>query len=126
MPLSHVTSLPNAGRSCSKICLVKVYPAGQPDQAIRLYAIYDEQSNRSLVRSKFFIPELDPNAHILMLFGQDIVRVHKIHQQISGSSNAPFAQKLDLGWVIVGNVCLGDVHQTTTVNAFCTNTTQRG
>ena len=43
-----------AGRSCSKICLVKVYPASHPDKAIRLYAIHDEQSNRSLVRSEFF------------------------------------------------------------------------
>lgn len=42
------------GRSCSKICLVKVFPTGQPDKAVKLYAILDEQSNRSLVRSEFF------------------------------------------------------------------------
>ena len=193
-----------AGRSCSKICLVKVYPASHPDKAIRLYAIHDEQSNRSLVRSEFFevfgengpsspyalrtcaglketmgrratgyvvetlegtvhiplpsliecndipdnreeiptpsaalhhphlknishlIPELDPNAQILMLLGRDIIRVHKVHKQISGPNNAPYAQKLDLGWVIVGNVCLVVVHKTITVNAFYTNTTERG
>ncbi|XP_034057918.1 uncharacterized protein LOC117536928 [Gymnodraco acuticeps] len=43
-----------AGRSCSKICLVNVYPSGHKDKAIKLYAILDEQSNRSLVRSQFF------------------------------------------------------------------------
>ncbi len=41
-------------RSCSKICLVKVFPAGRRDKAVKLYAILDEQSNRSLVRSQFF------------------------------------------------------------------------
>lgn len=192
-----------AGRSCSKIlsCLVKVYPTNQPDQAIRLYAVHDEQSNCSLVCSEFFdvfgengpsspyslrtcagrketmgrratgyvvesldgtvhiplsslikcndtpnnreeiprpsaalhhshlknvshlIPELNPNAHILMLLGRDIIRVHKVHKQISGPKDA---RKLDLGLVIVGNVCLGGVHQATTVNAFYTNTTERG
>ncbi len=153
-------------RSCSKICLVKVCPAGHPDPAIRLYAIHDEQSNRSLVRSELFeifndngtsspyslracaglketmgrratgyivesldstvhvplpsliecnipnnreeiptpnaalhhphlksvtqlIPELDPNTHILMLLGWDIIRVHKVHKQRSGPNDAP-------------------------------------
>ncbi|XP_061136930.1 uncharacterized protein LOC133155543 [Syngnathus typhle] len=32
-------------RSCSKICLVKVYPSGRPDRALKMYAIIDEQSN---------------------------------------------------------------------------------
>lgn len=149
-----------------------MYPAGHPDQAVRLYAIHDEQSNRSLVRSQFFeifnengpsspyslrtcaglketmgrratgyvvesldgtvhipllsliecndipnnreeiptpsaaqhhpylktvthlVPELDPNAHILMLLGRDITTVHKVHKQISGPHDAPYAQKL--------------------------------
>lgn len=41
-------------RSCSKICLIKVHPAGQKHKAVKMYAILDEQSNRSLVRSQFF------------------------------------------------------------------------
>lgn len=40
--------------SCSKLCLVNVYPAGSPDQGRRIYTIIDEQSNRSLARSEFF------------------------------------------------------------------------
>ena len=43
-----------SGRSCAKICLVKVYPATNSDAAVRMYAILDDQSNRSLVRSEFF------------------------------------------------------------------------
>ncbi|XP_072554180.1 uncharacterized protein [Paramormyrops kingsleyae] len=61
-----------------------------------------------------------------MLLGRDVVRVHKVHKQISGPHDEPFAQKLDLGWVIVGNVCLGGVHKTIMVNAFHTNVTERG
>ncbi|KAK7889533.1 hypothetical protein WMY93_025093 [Mugilogobius chulae] len=177
---------------------------GSPDKAVQLYAIHDEQSNRSLVRPEFFelfndcgpsspyslrtcagvketmgrratgyivealdgtvqiplpsliecknipndrdeiptpsaalhhshlksianlIPELDFNAQILMLLGRDVVRVHKVRKQISGPHNAPYAQKLDLGWVIVGNVCLGDVHKTLAVKTLFTNATEKG
>lgn len=193
-----------ADRSCSKICLVKVYPVGCPDKAVPLYAIHEEQSNRSLVRPEFFelfndcgpsspyslrtcagvketmgrratgyivealdgtvqtplpsliecknipndrdeiptpnaamhhshlksvahlIPDLDSNAQILMLLGRDIVRVHKVRKQISGPHNASYAQKLDLGWVIVGNLCLGDVHTTLAVKTLFTNVTEKG
>ena len=41
-------------RSCSKIFLVKVFPAGHRVKALKLYSIIDEQSNRSLVRPQFF------------------------------------------------------------------------
>ncbi|XP_057705305.1 uncharacterized protein LOC130923571 [Corythoichthys intestinalis] len=193
-----------AGRSCSKICLVQVYPAGSPSKAVRLYAIHDEQSNRSLVRPEFFelfndsgpsapyslrtcsgvketmgrratgyvvealdgsvhiplpsliecpdipndrdeiptpdaarhhghlksvahlIPDLDSHAQILMLLGRDVVRAHKVRKQISGPHNAPYVQKLDLGWVIVGNVCLGDVHRNLAVKTLFTNATEKG
>lgn len=42
------------GRSCFKICLVRVYQQGQRERAANKYAILDDQSNRSLVRSDFF------------------------------------------------------------------------
>lgn len=48
------------------------------------------------------IPELDPNAEILILLDRDIVRFHKVWQQVSGPPDTPFAQKMDLGWVLVG------------------------
>lgn len=38
---------------CTQICFVKVYPAGRPDHAKTLYAIHNEQSNRSLARLEF-------------------------------------------------------------------------
>ncbi|CAE1305246.1 unnamed protein product [Acanthosepion pharaonis] len=146
-------------KSCSKICLVKVHPQGQRNKAVRMYAVIDEHSNKSLARPEFFelfsdhgptssyslrtcagvietcadvpdnraeiptpdaalhhkhlariaaeIPNLDQRAPILLLLGRDIIEVHKVHAQINGPHSAPYAQKLDMGWVIVGNVCLG-------------------
>lgn len=187
-----------AAKSCSKICLVKVYQKGQQEKAIRMYAMLDDQSNRSLARTEFFdlfniygdtfpytlktcagikesfgrkatgyqieainggvsltlptliecndipdnreeiptpesafhhphlkriagqIPAIDEKASILLLLGRDILRAHKVRQQINGPGNAPFAQKLDLGWVLVGDVCLGKVHKPT-ICSFKTN-----
>ena len=44
----------DSSRSCSKICLVKTYPAGKKEKAIKVYAVLDEQSNKSLAKSEFF------------------------------------------------------------------------
>ena len=59
------------------------------------------------------------------MLGRDIVRVHKVRQQVSGPHNAPFAQRLDLGWVIVGDVCLGNAHRPA-VGTFKTNVLENG
>lgn len=42
------------GKSCSKICLVNVYPKGEPEKKVRIYVLLDDQSNASLARSTFF------------------------------------------------------------------------
>lgn len=203
---SHCTEICGEGQpamSCSKICLVRVFPKGQRDKAINMYAIHDDQSNRSLVRPEFFdlfdvksnssryslktcagivemsgrkaegfevesvnggvtlalppliecdqvptnrseiptpkvalchphlkslakhIPELDPNAQILLLLGRDIIRAHKVRQQINGPHDSPFAQRLDLGWTVVGEVCLGHAHRPR-VSAFKTHVLEKG
>lgn len=59
------------------------------------------------------IPEIDLQAAILLLLGRDIISVHNVREQVNGSHDAPYAQRLDLGWVIVGEVCLGNVHKPT-------------
>lgn len=51
---TEVCGLSNCPRSCSKICLVKVYQEGQKDRTFNMYAVIDEQSNRSLAKSEFF------------------------------------------------------------------------
>ena len=44
----------NTSKSCSKICLALVYPAGQRHLAMKTYIVLDEQSNKSLGRTEFF------------------------------------------------------------------------
>ncbi|XP_034547118.1 uncharacterized protein LOC117818374 isoform X1 [Notolabrus celidotus] len=194
----------NASKSCSKICLVWVYPNGQRERALKTYAVLDDQSNKSLGRSKFFehfglqgtgsmytlktcsgvvetsgrrasnfivesldgktqislptliecdllpdnrseipspevtrhyphlmcltdkIPAPDPDASILLLLGRDMIQAHKVREQCNGPNNAPFAQRLDLGWVLIGDVCLGRAHKTNSVSAFKTNVLMSG
>lgn len=37
----------NAGKSCAKLLLVKVYPRDKKERSIKIYAIIDDQRNRS-------------------------------------------------------------------------------
>ncbi|XP_062422700.1 uncharacterized protein LOC119214058 [Pungitius pungitius] len=192
------------GKSCSKICIVNVYPSGHRNLKRKMYAILDDQSNASLARSEFYemfnirgeavsytlktcagmvetagrkacgftvesidgkmnmalptltecneipnnraeiptpeaayhhhhlrqiateIPALDPDAAILLLLGRDIVRAHKVRKQHNGPHDAPYAQKLDLGWVIIGDVCLGGAHKANTVSTMKTSILENG
>lgn len=57
------------------------------------------------------IPKLEPDAQILLLIGRDLVKVHKVKSQINGPHNSLFAQKLNLGWVQIGEVCRGNVRR---------------
>ncbi|KAF3699655.1 hypothetical protein EXN66_Car015342 [Channa argus] len=66
------------------------------------------------------IPAIDENAAILILLGRDILRVHKVREHCNGPHNAPYAQRLDLGWVIIGEVCLGGAHVPANVNVYKT------
>lgn len=50
------------------------------------------------------IPPLDPKTNILLLLGRDILHVYEVCKQMNVPHNAPFAQKLDLGWVVTGDV----------------------
>lgn len=49
-----------------------------------------------------------------------------MREQRNGPHNAPFAQRLDLGWVIVGDVCLNGAHKSRSVAAYKTNTLLNG
>lgn len=67
------------------------------------------------------IPAVDADTSILILLRRDLNQVHKVREQCNGPYNVPFAQRLNLGWVIVGDVCLGRTHRTNSVSAFRTN-----
>ncbi|XP_035986523.1 uncharacterized protein LOC118560020 isoform X2 [Fundulus heteroclitus] len=72
------------------------------------------------------IPPLDSDADILLLLGRDVLRVHKVREQVNGPGDSPFAQKLDLGWVVVGDVCLDGVHRPTQVSSYKTFVLENG
>ncbi|XP_040208534.1 uncharacterized protein LOC120940042 [Rana temporaria] len=190
-------------KSCSKICLVRVFPEGCPQNSLKMYAILDDQSNRSLASPEFFdlfnihgeawsytlqtcagkintsgrrahgfivaseyediefplptliecdqlpnnreeiptpeaarhhphlshiadyIPPLNKDVKILILLGRDVPRVHKIRKLCNGPDDAPQAQKLDLGWVIIGEVCLDQSHKLLDVASYKTNVAYR-
>ncbi|XP_033119843.1 uncharacterized protein LOC117119135 [Anneissia japonica] len=192
------------GKSCSKICLVRLYVSNRPEHSIKAYAVLDDQSNRSLARTELFeklglegsnepytlrtcagtksiagrratgivieslngritlpaptiiecnaipdcraeiptpdaikyhphlqsladqIPPLDPDADILILLGRDLPQVHKIREVRNGPNNAPWAQRLDLGWVVVGDVCLGTAHRSMEVETYRTTILENG
>ncbi|XP_062581855.1 uncharacterized protein LOC134243624 [Saccostrea cucullata] len=57
-----------------------------------------------------FIPPLS-EARTLLLIGRDLPGAHHVLDQRVGSGNEPFAQRLRLGWIIVGETCLGKVHR---------------
>ena len=50
------------------------------------------------------------NRQILLLIGRDVPPLHKVHESCNGSRNAPWGQRLDLGWVVLGNTCLNGAH----------------
>ncbi|XP_062612368.1 uncharacterized protein LOC134274127 [Saccostrea cucullata] len=57
------------------------------------------------------IPELIETAEIELLIGRDLTSAHVVEDQrhVTGWS-VPFAQKLPLGWVIIGPICLDAIH----------------
>ena len=53
--------------------------------------------------SALFVTSGHPKRFTLLYF--DIISIHKVRKQFNSPCDAPYAQELDLGWVIVGNVC---------------------
>lgn len=72
------------------------------------------------------IPPLDTRVPIILLLGRDILSLHKVHEQCNGPHNLPYAQRLDLGWVTVGEICLGGAHKSDDVNVYKTLVLQDG
>lgn len=63
---------------------------------------------------------------IELLIGRDLLQAHHVIEQRVGKVCLPFAQKLTLGWVILGKVCLGNRHVLEAVNTNNTFILQSG
>ncbi|CAC5384727.1 unnamed protein product [Mytilus coruscus] len=64
------------------------------------------------------ISPLLPSGKIQLLIGRDLINAHHVQEQITGPKGTPFAQKLSLGWVIVGEVCIGIDGRTTVFDPY--------
>ncbi|XP_071085479.1 uncharacterized protein [Haliotis cracherodii] len=62
------------------------------------------------------IPPVDESADILLLIGRDLIQAHHVYDHRIGPGKTPYAQKLPLGWVIIGESCIGKVHEPDIVN----------
>ena len=72
------------------------------------------------------IHEVRPESEILLLIGRDVPPLHKIRESRNGGGNAPWAQRLDLGWVILGNACLDGAHKPNDISSFKTHVLHNG
>ena len=68
----------------------------------------------------------DENADILLLIGRDMTEVHHVIDQVTGPPGAPFAQRLGLGWMVIGEMCMGQVHTDDVVNVHKTHVLNDG
>lgn len=66
------------------------------------------------------------HAKTLLLLGRYIIRVHYVHDQRINIFNSPYGQKISLGWVIVGETCIGRAHKSNQVNVNKTFIIQDG
>lgn len=62
------------------------------------------------------IPEIDNDSEIELLIGRDLISAHHVLEHRVAPRELPYAQSLPLGWVIIGNVCLGKFHEQDIVN----------
>ena len=62
------------------------------------------------------IPPIDDDADILLLIGRDLIDAHYVLDQRTGH-RSPYAQKLSLGWVVIGESCLSRAHAPETIVA---------
>ena len=83
-----------------------------PDIAIR---------HSHLKEMAHYLSPLDPDCEIMLLIGRDMTEAHHVVDQIIGPQSAPFAQKMPLGWVVIGNMCLDGIHAPNDVNAYLTH-----
>ncbi|XP_063402324.1 uncharacterized protein LOC134686584 [Mytilus trossulus] len=64
---------------------------------------------------------IEERCQILLLIGRDLIEAHHVLEQRLGPSRTPFAQKLRLGWVIIGNTYIDKQTVPIKVNTKITN-----
>lgn len=55
-----------------------------------------------------------------LLIGRDLLKAHHVIDQIRGTSSKPYAQRLTLGLVMIGEACLDVMHSPTFIDVMKT------
>ena len=71
-------------------------------------------------------PKPDSEMTILLLIGRDSPQLIKVRESRNGPHNAPSAQRMELGWVIIGDVGLDGTHSPEQVEAYRTHILDNG
>lgn len=66
------------------------------------------------------------DVEIELLIGRDVVTAHHVLDQRLGEGDLPIGQRLPLGWVIIGQVCMTNLHHTNVINVNKTFVLQNG
>jgi hypothetical protein len=67
-----------------------------------------------------YIPKYDTDSDTLLLIGRDLIVAHHVLDHRIGKDNEPFAYRLRLGWIIIGETCLGLVHSSEIITVIKT------
>ena len=60
------------------------------------------------------------------MIGRDVIQAHHVLDQRLGGANLPYAHRLPLGWVVVGESCVGATHRRETVTVNKTHILMNG
>ncbi|XP_028413601.1 uncharacterized protein LOC114536441 [Dendronephthya gigantea] len=116
-------------KSCAKIVLVWLRHPSVPDTEVLTYALLDDQSNAVLVKQSVFerfgIKSSPTNIRVStvlnkeqliakqrkveigLLIGRNVPQAMKTREVVNGKDDEPWAERYDLGWTIIGDVCKG-------------------
>jgi hypothetical protein len=79
-----------------------------PDERLEILTPEVADCHAHLSKISHLIPQARPDLPVGILIGRDLPEAHHVLDQIIGPPMTPFAQRLPLGWVIIGDVCLNE------------------
>jgi len=89
-------------------CLIECNQIPNSKQEVATPAV--ARHYRHLQDLEQYIPKYDTDSDTLLLIGRDLIAAHHVLDHRIGKDNEPYAQRLRLGWTIIGETCLGLVH----------------
>lgn len=76
-----------------------------------LFTIDVENQYPHLTEIACHFPPINDRAEVFFLISRDLPEPQHMQSRIIGQKGTPLAQKLALGWTLVGKICFGKVHR---------------